>query len=344
MRKYLLPECGNFYKANLHCHSNCSDGKLTPEEIKDLYKRHGYSIVAYTDHNILLDHSDLADNEFLPLLGYEVDIQDFVVDQLRKTCHMCFISLEPDNIQVCWHRSGKYLFRGGMDRINEVKIDPNAPDYDPVYSANGINDMIKKAKAHGYFVTYNHPYWSVEGYPEYTKYMGMDAMEVINGSCLSLGYDEYNTHAYDDLLRTGHKLYCIAADDNHNNHPEGSRRCDSLIGVTMIKAEKLEYRTVTKAMEDGHFYATTGPEIHELWFEGEELHIECSDADRVTLNTGTRRAAVAFPEEGELTLNKATFKVSPKDKYVRLTVFDRNGKCAYTNAYFTDEIYENERK
>ena len=36
MRKYLLPEGGNFYKANLHCHTVLSDGKKTPEEVAEL--------------------------------------------------------------------------------------------------------------------------------------------------------------------------------------------------------------------------------------------------------------------------------------------------------------------
>jgi len=44
MKKYLLPESGNFYKANLHCHSTFSDGKHTPEEIKKAYMDKGYSI------------------------------------------------------------------------------------------------------------------------------------------------------------------------------------------------------------------------------------------------------------------------------------------------------------
>ena len=30
MKKFLLPENGNFYKANLHCHTTISDGRLTP--------------------------------------------------------------------------------------------------------------------------------------------------------------------------------------------------------------------------------------------------------------------------------------------------------------------------
>ena len=74
MRKYLLPETGNFYKANLHCHTNCSDGKLSPKEVKELYKANGYSVVAYTDHNIMVDHSDLDDDGFLALSGYEFNV------------------------------------------------------------------------------------------------------------------------------------------------------------------------------------------------------------------------------------------------------------------------------
>ena len=37
MRKYLLPNTGNHYKANLHVHTTVSDGQMTPEEIKRIY-------------------------------------------------------------------------------------------------------------------------------------------------------------------------------------------------------------------------------------------------------------------------------------------------------------------
>ena len=41
MKKYLLPESGNFYKANLHCHTTLSDGEMTREEVKEIYKKNG---------------------------------------------------------------------------------------------------------------------------------------------------------------------------------------------------------------------------------------------------------------------------------------------------------------
>ena len=78
MKKYLLPENVNWYRANMHCHTTCSDGALTPEEVKEAYKNMGYSIVAYTDHEILLDHSDLNDENFLALTSSEYSVNEAV--------------------------------------------------------------------------------------------------------------------------------------------------------------------------------------------------------------------------------------------------------------------------
>ena len=60
MKKYLLPQIGCFYKANLHCHTTVSDGSITPEEIKNIYKGKGYSVVAYTDHDVFSIAYDTA--------------------------------------------------------------------------------------------------------------------------------------------------------------------------------------------------------------------------------------------------------------------------------------------
>ena len=65
MKKYLLPPEGNWYKANLHCHTSVSDGCFSPERVKEEYKKRGYSIVAYTDHQLMVNHSYLADEDFL---------------------------------------------------------------------------------------------------------------------------------------------------------------------------------------------------------------------------------------------------------------------------------------
>ena len=55
----LIPEQGKFYKVNMHCHTNISDGKRSPEEVKEFYKKAGYSAVCFTDHEVLVPHKDI---------------------------------------------------------------------------------------------------------------------------------------------------------------------------------------------------------------------------------------------------------------------------------------------
>lgn len=41
------------YKANLHTHTNRSDGREEPAKVIDLYREQGYSVLTITDHDIL---------------------------------------------------------------------------------------------------------------------------------------------------------------------------------------------------------------------------------------------------------------------------------------------------
>lgn len=335
MKQYLLPQTGTFYKANLHCHTTLSDGSQTPEDVKRDYLSKGYSVVAFTDHDLMLPHHDLTDESFLALTGLELEINEERDDVFQniKSCHLCMIALQPDNVkQPCWHREGWYLFGNAPKYKHLVQFDETQPDYVRVYSGEGISDIIQKGRDAGFFVTYNHPTWSLESYPEYINYHGLHAMEICNYGCLVEGYDDYNPRVYDDMLRSGKRIYCIAADDNHWIG-------QSFGGFTMIKAERLDYRTITKALEDGHFYSSQGPKIYGLWVEDGEIFVECSPAAKIAFQFGNR---VAHHVVGEhLTTAHATL---PSDGiYVRITVTDHEGKPANTNAYFLDEILKSNK-
>ena len=342
MKKYLLSETGNFYKANLHCHTNLSDGTLTPETVKGAYMAHGYSIVAYTDHDILLDHSDLTDKRFLALNAMELEVSEKsdianAEGRVKRTCHMCLVALEPDNLtQVCYHRE-KYLFGNAKNLRDQLKIDESAPDYERVYSAEGISDMMNIAKNAGFFVTYNHPAWSCETSEQYCHYEGMHAMEICNYSCCVDGFEDYNPRAYDEILRTGKRIYCIGADDNHNGRPLTSPLNDSFGAYTMIKAEALEYKAVTNALLAGNFYASQGPEIKELWYEDGKVYISSSKASKIYMNSGMRHAVCHAANAGEY-ITETSFDIKEDDLYVRFTVEDEKGLHANTNAYFLDEL------
>ena len=87
----LLDSKKPFFKANLHCHTTVSDGRMSPEETKNIFKKKGYSVVAFTDHDVMVPHPELADEEFLPLNGYEMEVTEVneKAARFKKTCHMC---------------------------------------------------------------------------------------------------------------------------------------------------------------------------------------------------------------------------------------------------------------
>ncbi len=174
MKQFFLPPTGGAFKANLHCHSTVSDGRLTVEEIRAQYKKHGYSIVAFTDHDVLLSHEDLNEpGTFLALNGYEMEVNEQGFTGLKsgdltfgssKTAHMCLIALEPDNLtQVCYNKD-KYIWGNAKAFIPQLKFDRD--DYERVYSHEGVSEMMRLGREHGFFVTYNHPTWSMESYPD----------------------------------------------------------------------------------------------------------------------------------------------------------------------------------
>lgn len=105
----------------------------------------------------------------------------------------------------------------------------------------------------------------------------------------------------------------------------------------MIKADALEYRKITDALVAGNFYSSQGPEIQQLWVEDGRVHITTSDAIQIFMTTANRRSGMAWAKEGS-TINEATFRLDRAMGYFRLTVVDRRGRCAHTNAYFLDEF------
>ena len=341
MRKYLISNVGTFYKANLHCHTTFSDGKLTPEQVKEHYKKLGYSVVAFTDHDLMVCHQHLTDENFVALNGFEVEFweKDRPAKSwpFRHECHLNFIGLDPDNeIQPFWHRS-KYII--GNNHLRHLgKFDENEPDFERWYDQYCISRMMREGREKGFFVSYNHPGWSREDYPLYSTYEGMNALEIMNGSGIINGYDDYAIRPYDDLLRQGKKILAIAGDDNHNRVPLDSVYSDSGVCWTMIKAEKLTYKSITDAMLKGDLYASEGPEIHELYVEDNKVYIKCSEAQKITLTRYSKKAGIAVMENGT-PLTEASFDISSdKGVFFRLTVTDLKGKMAFTNAYFHEDL------
>lgn len=340
MKKYLFGESGNFYKANLHCHTNWSDGSWTPEQVKQYYKDHGYSVVAYTDHDALIPHQDLKDGDFLPLNGVEIAIRnkEANVRGKRPLVHMNFIALEEDNVLTpCFHRSKYILHNEEACRAN-LQYDESLEDVERPYTVEGINALIAEGKRRGFYVIYNHPVWSYENPVQMLQYEGLDAMEIYNYACNCEGYDEFNSYIYDFVHRNGMRLAAVAADDNHDRKPIGHPGHDSCGGWIWIQAEKLEYRTITKALQNGDYYASNGAQLKKIWVEDDKIHVQCDPARRVVVTYGNGKCRQAWGEDALIT--QAELPLPEYATWFRVTVWDENHKFACSRAYFAEEWAE----
>ncbi len=331
--KVLLDESKPFFKAALHCHSTNSDGRLTVEELKREFKKRGYSVVAFTDHEHVIDNSAYDDDDFLAITSCEIAIKEFPNESTLKNfdmrvCHLNFFALDRHNtITPCYSSLYDHFIKPQIK--DAVHYDG---EYERIYSADGINDIIRRANEAGFLVQYNHPAWSIENATQYLAYEGLFSVEIYNHSCERAGGDSYNVLAFDDILRSGKKIFCTMCDDNHNCYPLDSPKCDAFGGWVMINAEKLDYASIIQALKNGDFYASQGPEIYGIKLEDDTVTVKTSNAAKISYSTAGRRTLAAIADGTPL--NFAQFAVADTDKYFRITVTDTDGKIANSQAYF----------
>ncbi|WP_343215540.1 hypothetical protein [Faecalibacterium sp. An77] len=161
----LLPEAGQFYKANLHCHTVLSDGRWTKEQVKAEYQKRGYSVVAFTDHRHYGWHPELMDETFIPLAAYEADLNepfppsgDF---QRVRTYHLNFYDTHPET------RTG-FEAQQPPQRYGDLAA---------------LNEFLAGKEAEGFLCCYNHPYWSLQNWQDYKDLDHVFAMEIYNHGC-----------------------------------------------------------------------------------------------------------------------------------------------------------------
>ena len=332
--KHLLPPVARFFKTNLHAHSTISDGRLTPQEVKDAYKAQGYSILCLTDHNVPADHSDMNEPDFLMLTGVEVNTKVGGPANRHRTYHLNLIAKRPDLLWQPWPcrqpsaDAAPYVEKAVADQMSNT------------YSLEAVNAIIAEANRQGYLVFYNHPGWSLQDYNDYAPLKGLWGMELCNYSSAVAGFDDRdNAIVYRDLCNLGNRIVPLGTDDGHSTK-------DICGAWAMIGAEKLEYGSVIEAMERGDLYASTGPEIHSLTLDGSILTIRCSDARSVNVEASNRFALNATPIHNDGLLREATFDISrwltitenSPDDWFRIVVHGPYGHYASTRAYFRDEL------
>jgi hypothetical protein len=283
-----------WFRGNLHCHSTNSDGALPPQKVASHYANLDYHFLALTDHLMVTDPEPLQRDELLLIPGTELHGDE---QAPGRTYHL-------------------------------VVIGQHATDVAAVHqTSDHAQTVIDRAHQVGCVVFIAHPYRLGMTTEEVTGLKHADGLEVYN-NISRLGGKADSSVYWDTALDAGLHLWGFANDDAH------FRRVDYGGGWITVQAPALDVANIRDALRNGHFYASTGPQFHELTVDQRTVHVRCSPAHAVRFLSN--RMLTHGIEADDVALAEATWTVPAHGHYVRVVVEDQHGRCAWSQPIWLD--------
>ncbi len=293
---------GQWYKGNLHSHTTCSDGIMTPEACIQAYKEKGYSFLALTDHNLFTAYPEACSKDFLVLPATERNTSCFPGSY--EQIHV--VGLKKQDIR---------------DKISQ----PLSLTFTEEGTEKDWQALLDEMHAAGQLSIIAHPVWtrmSIEKLLTLKDYLGI---EIYNTTCDRTSYTGKSDYIIDCCLRKGKKFFLFATDDCHEGEP------DMFGGWITVKAPALTHADLMEHICKGSFYASTGPEIYDFGIDDDQVvYVECSPCVSVNFITYEKRGHSIVGKN----LTSGSFHLSGTETFVRCECVDAGGKIAYTNPIF----------
>ncbi|MEM0976870.1 MAG: CehA/McbA family metallohydrolase [Pseudomonadota bacterium] len=297
---------GQFYRGNLHTHSNRSDGVLDPQEVCRRYEAEGYDFICLSDHFIgffqypLTDTKPFRTNRFTTIIGAEVH------------------SGAMENGEL-WH-----ILAVGLP---EDFTPPDVPTFFPEEGQETGPALAARCVEAGAFVAIAHPEWSNLTTADAMSIEAAHAVEVYNHGCAT-GFDRpHGFYTLDQMLSAGRKLNVIATDDAHFSEP------DHFGGWVMVKAEANDPTLLLEALKAGHFYASTGPDFRNIEWHDDHVVVETSAVSSVIVQG--KGSAARGVHGNSMTRTEIPFDYRFEGcNWLRVSVIDRAGKRAWSNPHY----------
>jgi len=299
-------------KGGLHNHTTRSDGADSPEAVIRHFHANGYDFMALTDHRVYNYENFAPDLPITIIPGTEYD-NEFFRDGygFRTWHHVCLGPAKEDG--------------NGFDHDQRLK-------YDKAYDQEGMQKILDDIHAKKNLTIYCHPEWSSTPARCFEKLEGNFAMEIWNsGTALWIDQDT-NAAYWDELLGQGRKIWGVATDDGHGMHSH-------CYGWVRVRAEN-NIPAILKALEEGAFYSSCGPEFYDFYVEDGVAHVDCSPVKRIYLCSDGHPNLFKLPNPNDLThgeFDVTADKYRNKFRYVRAVIVDAEGKRAWTNPIFLAE-------
>ena len=300
---------GDWYKGNTHTHTTESDGDSPPEVVARWYRDHGYDFLVLSDHNVFTDPGTLAhlvDSTFLLIPGEEVSSS---FD--GASVHVNGLNI-PHVVEARTAESLVATIQANVDAVREVEGVPhiNHPNFEWAFGAEELAQIERDRLLE---IWNGHPTVHNEGGG------GSPSLEEI----------------WDILLTGGKRIYGIAVDDAHHFQGEFSaERANPGRGWVAIRASAREPVALMTALEEGHFYASTGVALRDVRITPDRMEVAIEqdrDFRYTTTFIGSEgrilAESVQTPAVYELPSDAAT-------TYVRARVANSRGDVAWTQPVF----------
>ncbi len=199
-------------------------------------------------------------------------------------------------------------------------------DTEPAKKLESPEDIAEFLKRRAKFTTLGHPYWSQLSGEDVRLMADCDAMEVHNTVC-QLASRGASEQPWDHVLSSGARLNAVAVDDSHQKPNDLGR------GWVMVKASELSADAIYAALRNGHFYASTGPEIHDWNRLEDAIRVQTSPCRTISFMCNTWYGQ-RFDAEPDQTFTEATYFIQGPEVYLRVQVTDADGKRAWTNPIY----------
>ena len=243
-----------WFKGNLHTHTNKSDGDESPEKVCEWFENHDYDFLVLSDHNhlTLLDYQNTGKSNLLMIPGEEVTA---FASSNRAPVHIGAIGINKlVSPVVC------------EDVISTLQM-----NIDNILEAGGIACI-------------NHPNfkWAFD-HREMLATHGAMLFEVYNASrgCNNMGgKGKFSTSEMWDYMLSNKKIiYGAATDDSHDYQDFAPEKHNPGRGWLMVRSESDDQNSLIKNMETGNFYSSTGVYLDDMDISNKHIEFSITQID-----------------------------------------------------------------
>ena len=295
-----------WFRGNLHAHSNNSDGDSPPIVLINWYRFHGYQFLAISDHNLFTDPSTYAayrSKDFLLIGAEEIT-----------------------------HDSGVH--------VNAIGIQRAIPPQRGVSATELLQNSIDAIRAQGGVPLINHPNF---GWAFNARAMlplkRVALLDIMNTHPQVNSYGDgvisSTEQMWDELLSSGMHLFGAAVDDAHNFRDEFLlNRANPGRAWVMVRSTVLSRDAIMAGLASGEFYSSTGVVLTDISQANNSLTVEIDSDGRGnphyrTVFIGNHGHVLAVSQK-----NPAIYKLRGDEVYVRARVEDSGGLRAWTQPIF----------